>query len=95
MQMALALILDFRQGLPGTLPYAGLQDYPRAILLRIPTPYGLRNKSFTWRFRTEAEDQPHIHLDNFERGPTYVLKSKEANRPGGKLINWPASRPAR
>ena len=38
-QIYMALIFDSRQGLPRTLLYAGLQDYSRAVVLRLPTLY--------------------------------------------------------
>ena len=94
-QIDMALIFDFREGLPRTLLYAGLEDYPGAIVLRMPTLYGFHEEISTCKSWREAEDGNNIHLDHFEMRPTYVQKSEEANWPGGQLANWPASRLAR
>ena len=92
-QIDMALTFDFRDCLPGTLLYAGLEDYPGAIVLRMPTLYGFHEQISTCKSWREAEDGHNIYLDHFEMCPTYVQKSEEANRPGpgGQLATWQAS----
>ena len=50
----MALLFDSRQGLPGTLLYAGLEDYSRAAVLRVPTLY-MESRALTKRITLETQ----------------------------------------